>query len=81
MHLSRFLHTGHGRIIMSVLLGFGLATLFRTVCKGKNCIIVKAPEFEEVNGKIFKHDGKCYTYKSEGTKCDASKEIVESESS
>jgi hypothetical protein len=37
---------------MSILLGFGLATLFRTVCKGKNCVVVKAPEFEEVNGKI-----------------------------
>ncbi len=70
MHLSKFLHTGNGKIIMSVILGFGLATLFRSVCKGKNCSIILAPPFEEINGKIYKHNGKCYTYKSEGEKCD-----------
>ncbi len=70
MHLSKFLHTGNGKIIMSDILGFGLATLFRSVCKGKNCSIILAPPFEEINGKIYKHNGKCYTYKSEGEKCD-----------
>lgn len=70
MHLSKFLHTGNGKIIMSVILGFGLATLFRSVCKGKNCSVILAPPFEEINGKIYKHNGKCYTYKSEGEKCD-----------
>jgi hypothetical protein len=77
MNLSKLLHTSNGKIIISILLGFGLATLFRTVCKGKECIIVKAPEFEEINGKIFKQDGKCYQYKTEGKKCDSTKQIVE----
>ena len=77
MNLSRFVHTDQGRIIMSILLGFGLSTLFRRVCKGRECVIVKAPVFAEVNGKIFKHNGKCYTYKTEGVTCDPSKKIVE----
>ena len=71
MHLSRFLHTNHGKIIMSILLGFGLATLFRSVCKGKSCTIILAPPFEEIDGKIYKHDGKCYKYKSEGQQCNS----------
>ena len=76
MHLTRFLHTQSGKYIMSALLGFGLATFFRTVCKGKNCIIFKAPPMDEIEDKIYKEDGKCYTYKSETTKCNADKKSV-----
>ncbi len=36
MHLEKFVHTDTGKIIMSVLLGFGLASLFRKVCKINN---------------------------------------------
>ena len=33
MHLGKFVHTETGKYLMSILLGFGLASLFRTVCK------------------------------------------------
>jgi hypothetical protein len=76
MHLEKFVHSQTGRYIMSILLGFGLASLFRTVCKGKNCIIFHAPPLDEIENKIYKQDGKCYTYKSETTKCNANKTSV-----
>lgn len=76
MHLSKFFHTQNGRYIMSVILGFGLATLFRTVCKGKNCIVFKAPPMDEIQDKIYKHQDKCYRYTAVTTKCDAKKENV-----
>jgi len=56
MHLERFVHSSTGRIIMSILLGIGLATLFRSVCKGKNCRIVAAPPMEELDDQIYKFD-------------------------
>jgi len=77
MHLGRFLHTKGGKILMSVILGFGLATFFRKVCEGKNCIIFKAPPLDEIKDKIYKHGDKCYTFKSTSTKCDVSKKNVE----
>ena len=49
MYLNKFLHTHSGKYIMSVILGFGLATLFRTVCKGKNCLLFKAPPMDEID--------------------------------
>jgi len=76
MHLSKFLHTSSGRILMSILLGFGLASLFRTVCKDKNCIIFEAPPLDEIDGKIYKYQDKCYKYNSVSTKCDPKKESV-----
>jgi len=62
---------------MSALLGFGLATLFRTVCKGKNCIIFKAPPMDEIEDKIYKHQDKCYKFNPVTTKCDANKKNVD----
>jgi len=76
MHLSKFLHTSSGRILMSIILGFGLASLFRTVCKDKNCLIFQAPPLDEIDGKIYKYQDKCYKYNSVSTKCNPTKESV-----
>ena len=45
---------------MSAILGFGLATLFRTVYTDRNCIVFQAPPLDEIEGKTFKHGEKCY---------------------
>lgn len=79
MNLTKFLYTQNGRYIMSIILGFGLATLFRTVCKGKNCIIFKAPPMDEIKDKIYKHDDKCYKFTSITNKCDINKKNVSME--
>ena len=60
MYLSKFVHSVTGRNLMSIILGLGLATFFRKMCSGKNCIITKAPPLEEIDDKIYKFDGKCY---------------------
>ena len=77
MYLNKFLHTQSGRYITSALLGFGLATLFRTVCKGKNCIIFKAPPMDEIEDKVYKHQDKCYKFNPVTTKCDVNKKHVD----
>ena len=61
---------------MSALLGFGLATLFRVVCKDRNCLIFKAPELDEVNDKTFKHGDKCYKFTTNTMKCNADVNVV-----
>jgi hypothetical protein len=75
-HLGKFVHTENGKILMSILLGFGLATLFREVCKGRNCIIFHSVSLEETKGKIYKYDNKCYKYEIKNEKCDPTKKIV-----
>jgi hypothetical protein len=69
MHLGKFVHTETGRIIMSILLGFGLASLFRTICKNKDCLIFHAPPLEQFKDKIYKSNGKCIKYTPVSTKC------------
>ena len=76
MHLGKFVHTKTGKYIMSILLGFGLASLFRTVCKHKNCLIFNAPPLDEITNKIYKNNDKCYTYTPQATKCNNNKKII-----
>jgi hypothetical protein len=76
MHLGKFVHTETGKYIMSILLGFGLASLFRTVCKDKNCLIFNAPPLDEISNKVYKNNDKCYTYIPEATKCSSNKKII-----
>lgn len=76
LHLAKFVHTKTGRIIMSVLLGFGLASLFRTVCKGTDCLSFLAPPLDKIKDKIYKNSGKCVNYSPVPTKCDANVKTV-----
>ena len=69
MYLGRFVQTESGKLIMSILLGFGLASLFRTVCKNKDCMIFHAPPMGELKDKIYKNNGKCVKYSQVATKC------------
>lgn len=64
---------------MSAILGFGFATLFRQVCKGKDCYIFSAPPLEDVENKIFKYDNKCYRYKLQQKECNKANRIVQFE--
>jgi len=69
IYLGKFVHTETGKTIMSILLGFGLASLFRTVCKDHNCLIFHAPPLDNFKDKIYKNNDKCVKYKPVATKC------------
>lgn len=73
MHLEKFVHSNTGKILMSILLGIGLATFFRASCKGKKCRIIEAPPMEEINDQLYKFDGKCYKIEKNAIKCDKEK--------
>ena len=76
MYLDKFVHNSTGKIIMSIILGLGLATFFRAICRGKKCKIIKSPALEEIDNQIFKFDGKCFKMEKNAVKCDNSKNVV-----
>ncbi len=73
VHLGKFLHTYNGRIIMSILLGFGLASIFRKVCDTTNCITFIGPSVEKIKNKIFQYHDKCYSYTYVASDCPRNK--------
>ena len=79
VNLGKFVHTQTGKYIMSILLGLGLASLFRTVCKGNNCIAFHAPPLEKMKDKIYKNGEKCVKYNPVATKCSLNAKTIDFE--
>ena len=70
--VKNLLHTNMGKIILSVLLGLGFATLFRQICNSKDCYKFIGPKHNELRDKIFASDSektKCYSLVEENITC------------
>ena len=76
MYLDKFVHTKTGKIIMSIILGIGLATFFRAVCKGRHCRIVSSPPMEEIEDQTYKFNDKCYTFEKKAINCQINKKTI-----
>ena len=67
--VMKMLHTDNGKYAISFILGMGLASLFRKVCKYRNCLVFKAPPLDEVTKNTYTYGDKCYTFKETLVKC------------
>ena len=67
--LNNLLENESISIIISIILGLGLASLFRQVCKENECMIIKGPSVKEISKNVYKIDDKCYKYTPKATKC------------
>ena len=76
LSLESLMKTSKGKVIFSVLLGFGIATLFRKACKERNCIVFKFPPLSNIANKIYMQNNNCIKYKSENVKCNKDKVIL-----
>ena len=76
MYLKRILYSNVGKVFISILLGLGLATLFRKVCNNRNCLVFKAPELGKIKNQVFKFEGKCYKFSESIERCDKGKKII-----
>jgi hypothetical protein len=62
MYVDKVLNDKVGSIIISVILGLGLAAVFKRVCKDGNCIVIKAPKLEETDKYYYKIKDDCFKY-------------------
>ncbi len=62
MFVKKMLNDKFGSIMISVILGLGLAAVFRRVCTGDGCIVVKAPNAKELTEHVYRIDASCYKY-------------------
>ena len=76
MKLRKFIQSDYGKLIISVILGFGLSTLFRKTCSDKQCMKFDGPPLDKIEGQTYKYDGACYRFKPNSVKCSSIKKIV-----
>lgn len=64
------LKTKQGILILSIIWGLGISCLFKQVCRGRDCIVIKAPNPYKVQKGTYMHKGKCYNYVPYSTVCE-----------
>ena len=69
LDIKNILQNNVVKIIISIVWGLGLATLFQRICKERNCIIMKGPNPNTIKNQMFKYNNKCYIYHPELSKC------------
>jgi len=67
--LQKAIHTRFGQIIISIILGLGLASIFRKACNELNCLNFVAPSTSKVEKTVYKHGEKCYKFKAMSQAC------------
>ena len=71
--LNKFLNsvkTDLGKNLISIILGIGLASIFRKACENKNCLVFNAPPISEIKNNVFEHDNNCYKFNERSVSCD-----------
>ena len=66
--------TKYGQILVSCLLGLGLATIFRRACKASsNCVVYRVPSREKIQTQVYKDGDDCFKVQLEESKCETGK--------
>lgn len=69
------IHTKFGQSLISIVLGIGLASIFRKTCKAAGCFKFISPPAKEVKESVYLHDGTCYKFTPETVKCSAGEQV------
>ena len=77
MKVRKFIQSHYGKLIISVILGFGLSTLFRKSCGDKKCMKFVGPPLDKIKDQVYEHDSKCYTFTPNPIKCSSAKKTVQ----
>lgn len=68
-NVIRFMKTQQGSYVVSIILGIGIASLFRKTCASRNCMVFRGPPINKVKNSVFKHDNKCYKFTEKSVEC------------
>jgi hypothetical protein len=69
MNVEKVFKSKFGVTVVSIILGLGIAALFRSVCKDGKCVIIEGPPIEEVQKYYYKINDSCYKYEPVPTEC------------
>ena len=75
--INKVIRTKEGRALISIILGLGLASLFRKICNGKDCLEFRAPSSLEDKETIYSHNNKCYSVEGKSMTCSTTRKTID----
>jgi|TARA_A100001015_G_C14563093_1_gene546127 hypothetical protein len=73
--IDEFFKTKTGMNMLSVLLGLGIAGMFKMSCDNRSCLVYRAGDLSE--NKIFKYNDQCYEATEKIETCDNNRHIID----
>ncbi len=61
--------------LISFMIGLGVAAMFRPMCKGPDCLIVRGPPVQEIRDAVYQFGTKCVEFKPKPMECPADKTV------
>lgn len=55
--------------LLSLVIGFGIACIFRPLCKGPECIILRGPPVGDIRGAVYQFGSKCVEFEAKPIEC------------
>lgn len=55
--------------LISLVLGFGLAAIFRPLCKGPECVVLRGPAVGDIKGSVYQFGSKCVEFDAAPIEC------------
>ena len=68
IRFQKFLKSETGAKLFSILLGLGIAGLFKMSCDSRSCLVYKGPNFDEEK-KVVKYNNECYNVNEKMIDC------------
>lgn len=63
--------------LLSFLIGFGIAAMFRPICNGPECLVLHGPPVRDVINKVYQMGERCVEFTTEVITCPADgKDVV-----
>ncbi len=65
--------------VVSFLIGFGIAAMFRPMCRGSDCLVLHGPPVKDVVDKVYQMGERCVEFTTEVVDCppkDSDEEVV-----
>ena len=59
--------------LFSIMLGLGVAGLFKMSCDSRSCLVFKGPIFDDEDKKKVKYNEKCYQVREKMIPCENKK--------
>ena len=57
------------KIILSIIWGLGLASLFKRTCHDRECIVYNAPDPATIINNTYQYDKTCYKFDTKLSRC------------
>ena len=62
-------------VFLSFMFGLGVAAMFRPLCKGPDCVVVRGPPVNDIRDAVYQFGTKCIEFKTNAMECPTSNAV------